>query len=196
MSEPLRTERTMSDRYSVKPFKHISVGDPSYWGDKSAEKLTINKKYPVSNREASVIITNTHREYEGNDNKTFGFDEIGVTIASYKKDGWFAKYDGMTVHSEENCFKKPCKRTTLGCDTARFEMEIDGRLDTIQTGADGIYGDCYCYADNEAIVVSVFVDADMCSEQKMRDTLAYLLDCPEISKANQTKDKKPNEKDM
>jgi hypothetical protein len=45
------------------------------------------------------------------------------------------------VYLTDRCYKNSVKKShELACDTARFEICVDGRFDEVHTGADGYYG--------------------------------------------------------
>jgi hypothetical protein len=65
---------------------------------------------------------------------------------------------------------------TLGCDTARFTIEINQKRMTINTGADGYIGYAHQYKDNKAYFIQLSLDDDMVTWKDMENLVEYLFD--------------------
>lgn len=81
-------------------------------------------------------------------------------------------------------------RHELGCDIASFDIIAgykDGvREDTIDTGADGFYGDVLINQVPFGFIVNLYLDADYVSESRLKASLAYLFKCEELGKYGST----------
>lgn len=67
------------------------------------------------------------------------------------------------------------KNIALGCDTARFYINVDGRDEEIHTGADGYYGNVIIYKNKLAYCISVVPDSDFNNETEVEQLIRHLF---------------------
>lgn len=64
----------------------------------------------------------------------------------------------------------------LGCDTASFEIEVDGKYDEIHTGADGYYGIAYKFKQYYGSYIELSFDGDLFSYEDVKDIMLSLFE--------------------
>ena len=91
----------------------------------------------------------------------------------------------MEVFANEKYYPEKLKaQYDLGCDTAEYEISVafgnEVNSDTINTGADGYYGNVLESKGTCGFTVSFDFPADLMDEKDIRHTLSYLFNCKEI----------------
>lgn len=117
--------------YKIKNPKHIVFADPLYFEDfKGAElkRLTVDYKPPKSFDAARLVLlekpNEKYPEYTDRTMTLYLAPRQTIDIYADEKIYAFQKIDGKSI----------------GVDTARYYLSIDGRDDIIRTGADGWWG--------------------------------------------------------
>lgn len=147
-------------------FENYEVGSNDY------KRLIADFKNPKKNIECYIKIALVK------DNE-YGFEQYDITVVSAPTKEFVNTYlnGKYYVGSKRNHIE-------LGCDTARFSIEIDGRHLTFHTGADGYYGDVIKYSYNGAgnigCVISLSLSADMFSFEELEGDFKYLF-CEDAS---------------
>jgi hypothetical protein len=83
-------------------------------------------------------------------------------LEAYKNGQWFG----------ENTMKK-CY--TLGCDTASYEIEVDGRYEKVHTGGDGYYGELRHMKQYYGLMLFLSFDGDLFSFEEIQKMIDYLF---------------------
>lgn len=151
-------------KFSIKPFKKIVIGDPSYFDEldngsenKYLKDITCNFNTTCCNVGSVIITENTSDLYFGNDAKPIKSCEVLVDfyLASSEKQ--------LDIYENGKWFGKETlkKEYELGCDTACFEMTIDNEYDEFRTGSDGYYGNVKQLKQNYGLIGHLYFDGDM-----------------------------------
>ena len=168
-------------RFTVKPFKSVRIGDPMYFDEiaagspnKTLKKLTCDfGKIPFSNRTAGVRVRQIAYDYndEGTDITVMGTEMVFYSV---KNTPLGSKIADVELRGEymPTIIKD---KYELGCDTACFEISVDGNDTTMHTGADGYYGYAHHYKNNDAYVFSIFLDEDAMTYSQMVEYVSYLF---------------------
>lgn len=156
----------------IKPFRSVRIGDPSYFEEMEAgsenqnlKKLTVDTKTRCCTTGACVVSLIHFAEDD------FEWDDIQVDVYLAADKSQLDVYLGGRWYGE----KTVKERHRLGCDTARFEMEIDGRYDLFHTGADGFYGDAIKYKEHYGFSISLSFDPDMFTYDEVKERMEYLF---------------------
>lgn len=131
------------ETYRVKHPDRITFGDPYYFeqfhGDK-LRRLTYDLKVPDW-MDARIILREDlmEREDYGDDDlfARFSEDELkrrALVIYLAPPDTMQTYLDGMQYESQKS------KEKQIGVDTACYMLRVDGRTETVHTGADGYWG--------------------------------------------------------
>ena len=117
--------------YKIKNPKHIVFGDPLYFEDfKGAElkRLTVDYKTPKSFDAARLVLLEKPNE------KYPEYTDRTMTL-------YLALRQAIDVYVDEKIYaSQKIDGKSIGVDTARYYLSIDGRDDIIRTGADGWWG--------------------------------------------------------
>ena len=117
--------------YKIKNPKHIVFGDPLYFEDfKGAElkRLTVDYKPPKSFDAARLVLLEKPNE------KYPEYTDRTMTL-------YLAPRQTIDVYADEKVYaSQKIDGKSIGVDTARYYLSIDGRDDIIRTGADGWWG--------------------------------------------------------
>ena len=167
-------------KYEINPFKEISIGDPSYFEDLEKDfennthllSLTCSlklKKY----KSGYVQIT----QYDCHDEE-YNMDYSVITVN-------FALADDealLQVYAQDKWFGKKTLDTSyeLGCDTASYEIIVDGRYDEVKTGADGYYGDVKLLKGEYGLIGNLDFDADLFTFDEVVEHAAYWFNVKEL----------------
>lgn len=144
--------------FKIKPFKHIHIGDPLYFEElaagstnKALKEMTLDAKMRCCNFGAVVV----NKNFVESEEFSYHSIDVGIYLASSEKmldvylDGkWYGE---KTVKEEHE----------LGCDTASFEMVVDGRYNFFRTGADGYYGNAKLMKQYYGFRCSLSFDASL-----------------------------------
>lgn len=171
---------TKEKDFTIKPFGSIIIGDPDYLEkiNNQHKDTMVLKKLVYMNRavqkihhDAKVRLKVTRTTYDHG-----SFDSVEIAIASVlntnskTRDVLFNTLLNNRVHSD-----LLSKNVSLGCDTARFYINIDGNDEEIGTGADGYYGNVIVYKQKIAYCISLVLDADLHSEEEVEQLIRYLF---------------------
>lgn len=157
-------------RFSIKPFKKIMIGDPSYFEEmeqgstnKFLKEITCDFKTTTCKVGSVVIKEETSSLYFDNNSKPMINREINVDfylasderqLSIYENGKWFGK-DTLK------------KNYDLACDTARFEMIIDNEYDEFMTGADGYYGQVKQLKQYYGLIGHLYFDGNLFSFEEI-----------------------------
>lgn len=164
----------MKETYKVKLPKHIKIGDPSYFEnftDNELERLTVDFDTPKHFNDARVTIESEPSEEFPN------LTLLNMTIYLAPKSTMHTYLDGMMYKSQKS------EEKDIGVDTARYLLEVDGKSDTIYTGADGWWGSYQelCREINfktyvDAIIINLGFPDDFDDMDSMRERLMYFFE--------------------
>ena len=172
----MSTEKIIRESvHSIKPFKHIRIGDPFYFekieqkGDKPNRytKLVCDTKTSCCKVGAVII-----KEVEITDEMLPDpFININVDIFLAKDEEQLEIYKSGRWYGEDT----QKRDYELGCDTARFEIEVDGRYDEVHTGADGYYGFVKEMKQYFGFMAGLTFDGDLFSFEEVENLMNYLF---------------------
>ena len=158
------------ETYRVKHPSRITFGDPYYFeqfrGDK-LRRLTYDLKVPDW-MEARLVLREDlmEREDYGDDNvfARFSEDELkrrALVIYLAPPETMQTYLDGQQYESQKS------KEKQIGVDTAHYLLRVDGRTETVRTGADGYWGSVetlYRFIDgttyHDAVIITVEMPED------------------------------------
>jgi hypothetical protein len=174
-----KTKILRKTKFEVKPFRSVRIGDPYYFeemengsSNKYLKDITCDfPKIPFSNRFAGVVLTESETEWEEN--------SLSGKYRSYEVMFYMAKKDEIgnriiQTELDDRYFPSMLKKEYhLGCDTAQFDICIDGKFENFQTGGDGWYGYCHHYRNNNAHVFAFSLDDDMTSYEEMTEYIRH-----------------------
>ncbi len=117
--------------YKIKSPKHIVFGDPLYFEEfKETELKRLTVDYKTSKHfDAArlVLLEKPNEEYPEYTDRT-------MTL-------YLAPSQTIDVYAEEKIYaSQKIEEKSIGVDTARYYLSIDGRDDEIKTGGDGWWG--------------------------------------------------------
>lgn len=169
--------------YRMKPIKHLRIGDPSYFEEladencdnaKALKSLTFDGNIRCCDV-GEIVISEVQYDTEyGENKKPLSFTSIEVTICQG------SRQEFVNIYKEGNHYKGTVRdERELACDTACFEIDIDGRFDEIDTGADGYYGYLWKFKEPYGAVLSLSLDGDLFSFEDVVKEFSYLCDFKE-----------------
>lgn len=175
------TKTLKEKRFTVKPFRNVRIGDPYYFKEmingstnKSLKTITCNfDKIPVTKRIAGARIQEIEYDYS-DEGENLKYTSIELMFFTSKKEEFCEKIIETELSGSyyPNHIKKQYE---LGCDTARFEIQIDENYDVIHTGSDGYYGYAHHYKNNDAFVFCVTFDGGLFSWEDVERYVAYFF---------------------
>lgn len=172
MKTEIKTTTLKKEMARIKPFRNVRIGDPLYFEEmaagsenKNLKTLTVDTKTRCCTAGACVI------SLDHNTNDSFEWDDIQVDVYLAADEQQLATYLAGRWYGE----KTVRERHQLGCDTARFEMEIDGRYDLFHTGADGFFGEAVKYKQYFGFSISLSFDPDFFSYDEIKERMEYLF---------------------
>ena len=158
-----------SATYHIKPFKKLRIGDPHYFDQLDRgnnpnlyKDLVCDVKTSCC-RVGSVEIKEV--DYDGN----FSVIEVDVILA--KDEDQLKIYQSGKWYGEKTLKKE----YSLGCDTASYEIEVDGRYEKVHTGADGYYGEVKQMKQYYGLMMSLSFDASLFSFEEIEKLMDYLF---------------------
>lgn len=178
--ENFKTSIVKEKDFTVRPFGFIIIGDPDYLEKinnqhKDAavfKKLVyVNRTIRKAHHEAKVRLRVTKTSHGSH-----SFHNIELSVASVLNTD--PKTRDLLFDTLLNGRYHPdllSKKKSLGCDTARFYINIDGNDEEIHTGADGYYGNVIVYKQKMAYNLSVVLDYDLYSEAEIEQLIRYLF---------------------
>lgn len=192
------------------PVTQVKIGDPEYFDDDVGKPYTLDyNNLPANGRVSGMYIESVFEKWELDEKEkdVYGKDILDINstnIVVYNLD----KSDNETlklINNEESPAdrvysvidtlekygNKNVKTTLLGCDTAQFAFEVNGKNDLVSTLADGAYGSAMYTKDNEDFAAVLLLDADAVSFKEAVQLADYLMDIPEKKKALYHFDKMP-----
>ena len=170
MEKTTTTVRTAE--YRIKPFKHIRIGDPMYFDNIEAGIDVQRYKKFVCDIKTTCCKVGAIKIEEHTNHYDFGdFNHINVDV--------FLAHN----HEQLDVYKDGCwygedtlkKRYELGCDTARYEIEVDGRYEEVHTGADGFYGELQHMKQYYGLMLNLSFDASLFSFEDVERLMDYLF---------------------
>lgn len=158
--------------YDIKPFKHISIGDPMYFEQiargndaKRYENLVCDIK-TNSCKVGAVAISLIEEQCQNYNISTINVDiylaKDNDQLKIYKDGYWF----GDNTVSKEIC---------LGCDTASYEIEVDGRYKKVHTGSDGYFGEVKKMKQYYGFIGRLSFDGDLFAFEEVEELMNYLF---------------------
>lgn len=174
-----------------KPFKNIAIGDPSYF--ETMEELEMKESLSPFEKNHLKNLRNLTLDYKPRCCKvgavlinqvedTFMYDGREYPDISTNIEVYLAKDKAqLDVYLNGRWYGESTVKKTheLGCDTARFEINVDDRFLSISTGADGYYGYAQVMKQYYGFRLSLSMDTDMLSfDEAVRD-MAYVFNAKE-----------------
>lgn len=164
----------MKETFKIKPPKRIAIGDPWYYEmfeGKELERLTVDFLRLNHFTAARVVIEESPIEDMPE------YKSLDMTICLAPKNTIDTYLKGM-YYNFQDCAERP-----IGVDTARYRMSVDGREDTIYTGADGIWGDVTEFSHNlkgfrilDAIMIRIGFPDEFDTFENMKERLNYFFE--------------------
>lgn len=139
--------------------KKLIIGDPWYFENNEGDELVCVWKRIMYTDDVKAVVRVFEEEYNGfvyHIVRIYAMAEKALSSilkAEANNEYEFTFFDGSEIKY---------KPITLGCDTARFEIETDKGYAEIHTGADGYYGTAIKYKHKMGIQVELNVDSDVC----------------------------------
>lgn len=161
---------------NVKGTTKLLIGDPLYLDaidngtDDGAEKELIFNGQITAAPLGRMRIRETHTDSDDEKYGHLEWDEIEVEVVqgaheqmldTYLDGKW---YDGKLVSD-----------TTLGCDTASFDIETKYGFDHFNTGADGYYGQMLKYKKNFGMDLTLILSADLFGFDEVKERMLALF---------------------
>lgn len=172
MNTEIKEETLKKETFRIKPFRNICVGDPLYLeeiargsDDAIMKDLTVNTKTRCCTVGACTISLVRSKE------KSLEWSSINVDIHLAETEEQLNVYLSDRWYGE----KTVKERYNLACDTAKFDVTIDGRYDRFHTGADGYYGTAIKYKEHFGFYLGLSFDEDMHSFEEINTRIRYLL---------------------
>lgn len=164
----------MKETYSVKPPKHIKIGDPWYFtqfkGDELT-RLTVDKSIHPFYSACRVTLEETPCE----EMPEINFLDMTIYLAPKERINTYLggmMYKGQLIDEKD-----------IGVDTARYKVEIDGKENTVYTGADGAWGSYTEYyleqkgmRGTDCMIINLGFSSDFDTIESMREHLRYFFD--------------------
>lgn len=158
--------------YKIKPFKKIRVGDPLYFDRLEAGEESKIYKDLVCDIKTTCCKVGTVRVEESVISTEYGeFNQIDVDVFLAYNDEQLEVYKNgqwMGEKTMKHCY-------TLGCDTASYEIEVDGRYEKVHTGSDGYYGELRQMKQYYGLMFSLSFDGDLFSFEEVEKMMDYLF---------------------
>lgn len=170
----MKTQEKIMERkvFKIKPFKTLKVGDPSYFEE--MEESSNNKHLKdltcdIKTRCCKIGSLMIEKKEITQDN--FSFEEIDITVCLAENQKQLYTYEAGRY------FKDTLKKEyELGCDTAKFEINVDDRYSLIDTYADGYYGQLLHFKQGYGLILSLSLDADMYKFDEVVKRFSYLFE--------------------
>lgn len=161
-----------TSEYKIKPFKNIRIGDPLYFDKIEAGEDVARYQDLVCDIKTTCCKVGMIRIEEITIHAEFGdFNQIEVEVFLAFNNPQLDVYKDGCWFGEETLKKK----YELGCDTASFEIEVDGRYEEVHTGSDGYYGELKHLKQYYGIMLSLSFDADLFSFDEIEKKMDYLF---------------------
>lgn len=161
-----------TSEYKIKPFKHIRIGDPMYF-DNIEAGIDVNRyKKFVCDVKTTCCKVGALRIKEVTNHYDFGdFNQINVDVFLAFNDEQLKTYKDGYWFGEETLKHN----YVLGCDTARYEIEVDGRYEEVHTGSDGYFGEVQVMKQYYGLMMSLSFDASLFSFEEVEKLMDYLF---------------------
>lgn len=158
--------------YKIKPFRHIRIGDPMYFERlESGENPKIYEDL-ICEIKTTCCKTGMVRINESLINTDYGdFNQIDVDVFLAKNEEQLEVYKNGQWYGE----KTLKHHYNLGCDTASYEIEVDGRYEKVHTGSDGYYGELRQMKQYYGLMLSLSFDGDLFSFEEIERIMDYLF---------------------
>jgi len=164
----------MKETYSVKPPKHIEIGDPWYFkmfkGDE-LDRLTVRKYIEPFYDACRITLEETPCE----EMPELMLLDMTIYIAPKERIDTYLggmMYKGQLIDEKD-----------IGVDTARYDVRINGKNNTIYTGADGAWGSYTEYylehkgmRGVDCMIINLGFSSDFDTMESMREHLRYFFD--------------------
>ncbi len=174
-------ERTILEEkeYKIPVFNSLTVGDPMYFENGVGNKYTLDTNLPAyANRKAGIILQKINYKWELEGQKDYlTYDTINAIIYNISPNS----KNYVEAHTQGCHFSDLQKKIDLGCDSAEFEIVVNGKGTDFQTGADGMYGNFYKYPHNRAYILELELDPDYIPLQQIKQKLGFVFDCKELT---------------
>ena len=167
-------EITRKEVYKIKPFRHITVGDPWYMENErycDRTDLVFDETARCCNVGAVVV----SRIYDRDEEYDFDCSSIRFSIILAKDERQ------LNVYLEDRRYRNTVKKEMeLGCDTAQFEISVvnkkgECRSLDFDTGADGFFGYAAKYKEYYGMRIDLEIDEDMTTFDQVVDNMSYLF---------------------
>lgn len=158
--------------YKIKPFKNIRIGDPLYFDRlEEGEDIKIYKDLVCDIRTTCCKVGAVRISESVIDSEYGEFNQLDVDVFLAKDDEQLEVYKNGQWYGE----KTLKHHYNLGCDTASYEIEIDGRYEKVHTGADGYYGELRHMKQYYGLMLSLSFDGDLFSFEEVERMMDYLF---------------------
>ena len=169
----------------IKPYKNIRIGDRLYFehmeaGDTSkwTKSLVFDEKMTCC-QHGTLMLGNVSEKYESeyNPGQVIDLNTIYACIALAGQSQKDRALNQLEVYLTNRVFLNQTKvKKTLGCDTASFEIEVDGKYDEIRTGSDGYYGTAYKFKQYYGSYIELSFDGDLFTYDDVKSIMLSLFE--------------------
>lgn len=169
----------------IKPYKNIRIGDRLYFehmeagvASKGEKSLVFDEKMTCC-QHGALLIGNVSEKYESeyNPGQVIDLNTIYACIALAGQSQKDRALNQLEVYFTNMVFLNQTKvQKTLGCDTASFEIEVDGKYDEIRTGSDGYYGTAYKFKQYYGSYIELSFDGDLFTYDEVKDIMLSLFE--------------------
>lgn len=161
-----------TSEYKIKPFKKIRIGDPMYFDRIESNADVKRYKNLVCDIKTTCCKVGMVRIEESVINEKFGdFNQIDVDVFLAYGDEQLNVYRDGQWFGEESMKH----RYVLGCDTACYEIEVDGRYEKVNTGADGYYGELKQMKQYYGLMLTLSFDGSLFNFEEIEKLMDYLF---------------------
>lgn len=164
--------------HRIMPFSHLKIGDPMYFDEIDngsdnvrLQELTCNLEIPDCKCGATKIekIMYEDQNTEQSGLQSYTIIKVSVYLANsnkqldtYLADKWFGE-------------KSVKQRKQLGCDTAKYLLEVDERSCVIDSTADGYYGELLELKCGYGMMLYLWFDNDITCYEEVCSLMEYLF---------------------
>lgn len=161
----ITTNRKEIIRFS-KPIKQVKIGDPYYFEMMEKNKEKYLKDVTCDFKTSACKVSAISVEHKG-----FDWDEIEVLLVTAADTQKVDTYLEGKWYGEDSCKKE----YELGCDTASFEITINGNYDYFNTGSDGYYAHVYQLKQYYGTIINLNFDASLFDFEEIKKRMIALM---------------------
>lgn len=163
-------------KHTIAPFRTIRIGDPSYFEEMANDSKNKRLKDLTCNIKTTCCKVGSLKIDEIEETMTFNekpytvkYYNVSVLLASTPEQ--LEVYESGLWYGEQSLKKQ----YTLGCDTACYEIIVDGRYEKIYTGADGYYGTLKHLKQYYGLMLDLSFDASLFDLDELETKLNHLF---------------------